>query len=123
MSKPAATPIHPLVLMQVESRLSEEQKSIQKVVRDFAAKELKPNIANWYEEGQLPARDLAKALGGIGVLGMHLKNYGCSGTDAMSYGLACLELEAVDSGLRSLVSVQGSLAMFAIYKFGSESQK
>jgi glutaryl-CoA dehydrogenase len=93
------------------------------VVRDFAAKELKPNIATWYEEGHLPARDLAKALGGIGVLGMHLKNYGCAGTDAMSYGLACLELEAVDSGLRSLVSVQGSLAMFAIYKFGSEAQK
>ena len=92
-------------------------------MRDFAAKELKPNIAAWYEEGQLPARDLAKALGGIGVLGMHLKNYGCAGTDAMSYGLACLELEAVDSGLRSLVSVQGSLAMFAIYKFGSEAQK
>ena len=121
MSKPAATPIHPMVLMQVESRLSEEQKAIQNVVRDFAAKELKPNIATWYEDGQLPARDLAKALGGIGVLGMHLKNYGCAGTDAMSYGLACLELEAVDSGLRSLVSVQGSLAMFAIYKFGTEA--
>jgi len=123
MSKPAASPIHPLVLMQVEARLTEEQKAIQTVVRDFAAKELKPNIATWYEEGHLPARDLAKALGGIGVLGMHLKNYGCAGTDAMSYGLACLELEAVDSGLRSLVSVQGSLAMFAIYKFGSEAQK
>ena len=123
MSKPAAAPIHPLVLMQVESRLTEEQKAIQTVVREFAAKELKPNIATWYEDGQLPARELAKALGGIGVLGMHLKNYGCAGTDAMSYGLACLELEAVDSGLRSLVSVQGSLAMFAIYKFGSEAQK
>jgi glutaryl-CoA dehydrogenase len=123
MSKPPAAPIHPLVLMQVEARLTEEQKAIQNVVRDFAAKELKPNIAGWYEDGQLPARDLAKALGGIGVLGMHLKNYGCAGTDAMSYGLACMELEAVDSGLRSLVSVQGSLAMFAIYKFGSEEQK
>lgn len=106
MSKAPATPVHPLVLMQVESRLSEEQKAIQNVVRNFAAKELKPNISTWYEEGNLPARDLAKELGGIGVLGMHLKNYGCSGTDAMSYGLACLELEAVDSGLRSLVSVQ-----------------
>jgi len=123
MSKAASSPIHPLVLMQVESRLTEEQRAIQTVVREFAAKELKPNIAAWYEEGNLPARDLARALGGIGVLGMHLKNYGCAGTDAMSYGLACLELEAVDSGLRSLVSVQGSLAMFAIYKFGSEAQK
>ena len=96
---------------------------MQAVVREFAAKELKPKIASWYEEGQLPARDLAKSLGILGVLGMHLKNYGCAGTDAMSYGLACMELEAVDSGLRSLVSVQGSLAMFAIYKFGSEAQK
>ena len=65
MSKPPAAPIHPLVLMQVEARLTEEQKAIQNVVRDFAAKELKPNIAGWYEDGQLPARDLAKALGGI----------------------------------------------------------
>ncbi len=96
---------------------------MQAVVREFAAKELKPKIASWYEEGELPARDLAKSLGSLGVLGMHLKNYGCAGTDAMSYGLACMELEAVDSGLRSLVSVQGSLAMFAIYKFGSEAQK
>ena len=96
---------------------------MQTVVREFVSKELKPKIASWYEEGQLPARDLAKSLGSLGVLGMHLKNYGCAGTDAMSYGLACMELEAVDSGLRSLVSVQGSLAMFAIYKFGSEAQK
>jgi len=110
MSKEPATPIHPLVLMQVESRLTSEQKSMQAVVREFAAKELKPKIASWYEEGELPARDLAKSLGSLGVLGMHLKNYGCAGTDAMSYGLACMELEAVDSGLRSLVSVQGSLA-------------
>ena len=73
MSKPSAAPIHPLVLMQVEARLTEEQKAIQNVVRDFAARELKPNIAAWYEDGQLPARDLAKALGGIGILGMHLK--------------------------------------------------
>ena len=88
MSKQPATPIHPLVLMQVEARLTTEQKAIQNVVRDFAAKELRPNIANWYEAGELPARDIAKALGGIGLLGMHLKNYGCAGTDAMSYGLA-----------------------------------
>ena len=86
MSKPPAAPIHPLVLMQVEARLTEEQKAIQNVVRDFAAKELKPNIAGWYEDGQLPARDLAKALGGIGVLGMHLKNYGCAGTDGIRSG-------------------------------------
>lgn len=123
MSKTTTTPIHPLILMQTDSRLSAEQRAIQAVVREFATKELKPNIAKWYEDGQIPAREIAKSLGAIGLLGMHLKDYGCAGTDAMSYGLACMELEAVDSGLRSLVSVQGSLAMYAIYRFGTEAQK
>ena len=92
-------------------------------MREIGEKELRPNIASWYESGEIPARDIAKKLGSLGLLGMHLKGYECAGTDALSYGLACLELEAVDSGLRSLVSVQGSLAMFAIYKYGSEAQK
>jgi glutaryl-CoA dehydrogenase len=78
---------------------------------------------DWYESGAIPVRDLAKELGSLGVLGMHLDGYGCAGTSATAYGLACLELEAGDSGLRSLVSVQGSLAMFAIWKHGSEEQK
>ena len=110
-------------LMALDSRLSDEQRSIRNVVRDFANKELRPNIATWFETGELPAREIAKKLGSLGLLGMHLKGYECTGADALSYGLACMELEAIDSGLRSLVSVQGSLAMFAIYKYGSETQK
>ncbi|BBX36172.1 glutaryl-CoA dehydrogenase [Mycolicibacterium mageritense] len=84
---------------------------------------ISPHIATWYEDGDLPARELAVELGELGLLGMHLKGYGCAGTSAVAYGLACLELEAGDSGIRSLVSVQGSLAMFAIYAFGSDEQK
>lgn len=110
-------------LMALDARLTSEQLAIKNVVREIGDKELRPNIAQWYESGELPAREIAKKLGSLGLLGMHLKGYECAGTDALSYGLACLELEAVDSGLRSLVSVQGSLAMFAIYKYGSESQK
>ncbi|NED84035.1 acyl-CoA dehydrogenase, partial [Streptomyces sp. SID11233] len=85
---------------------------------------VEPCIAGWYESGELPAvRELARELGSLGLLGMHLEGYGCAGTSAVEYGLACLELEATDSGLRSLVSVQGSLAMYAIHRFGSEEQK
>src|SRR5680860_1585474 len=92
-------------------------------VRKFTEDKIKPQLADWYEAGTVPARDLAKELGSLGVLGMHLEGYGCAGTSATAYGLACMELEAGDSGLRSLVSVQGSLAMFAIWKHGSEEQK
>jgi len=110
-------------LMALDTRLSKEQLAIREVVRNIGDKELRPNIASWYEAGDLPAREIARKLGSLGLLGMHLEGYGCAGTDALSYGLACLELEAVDSGLRSLVSVQGSLAMFAIHEYGSEEQK
>ena len=92
-------------------------------MRAFVLSEIKPNIAKWFETGDFPARDLAKRFGEMGLLGMHLEGYGCAGTSATAYGLAALELEAADSGIRSLVSVQGSLAMFAIWKFGSEEQK
>src|SRR6201999_4079070 len=93
-------------------------------VRDFCADKILPYVADWYEKGELPAvRELARELGKIGLLGMHLTGYGCAGMSAVDYGLACLELEAADSGLRSLVSVQGSLAMYAIWRFASESQK
>ena len=114
---------HPFRLLDIERELNEEQKAIQTVVRKFVNDRIKPNIAAWFESGEIPARELAKELGTIGLLGMHLTGYGCAGVDATSYGLACLELEAGDSGLRSLVSVQGSLAMFAIHAFGSETQK
>ncbi|BFO20245.1 acyl-CoA dehydrogenase family protein [Streptomyces sp. KM77-8] len=93
-------------------------------VRAWAADRVLPEIAGWYERGELPGiRELARELGGIGALGMSLDGYGCAGASAVQYGLACLELEAADSGIRSLVSVQGSLAMYAIHRFGSEEQK
>ena len=95
---------------------------IQKATRDFVAKEVRPRIAAWFEEGISP-KELATELGALGLLGMHLEGYGCAGTNAVSYGLACLELEAGDSGLRSFVSVQGSLSMFSIWRYGSEEQK
>ena len=114
---------HPFELLEVERHLSEEQRAIQKVTRRYVNEQIKPNIANWFESSELPVREIAQELGAIGLLGMHLEGYGCAGTDSTSYGLACLELEAGDSGLRSLVSVQGSLAMYAIYAYGSEEQK
>ncbi len=116
-------PVHPLDLIAADSLLDEEELAIRDTVRQFGVDRLQPHIAEWFEAGTLPARDLARELGGLGVLGMHLEGYGCSGTSAVAYGLACMELEAVDSGIRSLVSVQGSLAMFAIWRWGSEEQK
>jgi len=113
----------PLALFGTEALIGEEDRLIRDTVRRFVADRLRPQIAGWYESGTIPARELAKELGSLGVLGMHLQGYGCAGTTATAYGLACLELEAGDSGLRSLVSVQGSLAMFAIWKHGSEGQK
>jgi glutaryl-CoA dehydrogenase len=118
-----ATPQTPLALFDTESLVAEEERAIRDTVRRFVEDKVKPEIAEWYESATIPARDLAKELGSLGVLGMHLEGYGCAGTSATAYGLACLELEAGDSGLRSLVSVQGSLAMFAIWKHGSEEQK
>jgi len=119
----AAQPIAPLDLIAADTLLSEEERAIRDTVRAYLDAELRPHIADWFEAGDLPVRELAKGLGNLGVLGMHLEGYGCAGTNAVSYGLACLELEAIDSGIRSLVSVQGSLAMFAIWKHGSEEQK
>ncbi len=112
-----------LELFGIDGLLTAEERAIQAAVRTFGDEQLRPHVAGWFESGQLPAREVAKALGGLGVLGMHLEGYGCAGTNATSYGLACLELEAVDSGLRSLVSVQGSLAMYAIWAYGTEEHK
>ncbi|MGC0142015.1 acyl-CoA dehydrogenase family protein [Pseudactinotalea sp. Z1732] len=110
-------------LFAIDSLLSEEEKEVRGTVRAMMDKHVLPDVAQWYEDGQLPARELARTLGEVGLLGMHLQGYGCAGMSATAYGLACLELEAADSGIRSLVSVQGSLAMFAIHAFGSEEQK
>jgi len=110
-------------LFALDSLLEPEEIALRDTVRDFANARLRPHIADWFEDAKLPVREIARELGGIGALGMHLEGYGCPGTSATAYGLACLELEAVDSGIRSLVSVQGSLAMFSIHHWGSEEQK
>ncbi len=108
--------------LDIDATFSEEELAIRDVVRVFVRDRVEPYVADWFDKGTSPT-ELMKELGAIGVLGMHLKGYGCAGTSATAYGLACLELEAGDSGIRSLVSVQGSLAMFAIHHFGSEYQR
>ena len=113
----------PFGLFAIDHLLTEEERMMRDVVRSFVDDRIKPEIADWFETGEIPARELAKELGDLGVMGMHLEGYGCAGTSAVAYGLACLELEAGDSGLRSLVSVQGSLAMFGIWAWGSEEHK
>ncbi|WP_406724605.1 acyl-CoA dehydrogenase family protein [Streptomyces sp. GD-15H] len=112
-----------LELFGMDGLLSEEERAIQETVRRFCDDRVRPHLAEWFDKGTLPARELARELGKLGVLGMHLEGYGCAGTSATAYGLACLELEAADSGIRSLVSVQGSLAMQAIRAHGSDEQK
>ncbi|MER6079023.1 acyl-CoA dehydrogenase family protein [Streptomyces sp. NPDC001833] len=108
----------------IDDLLEPEDLAVRETVRSWAADRVLPFVAEWYESGELPGiRELAKELGSIGALGMSLSGYGCAGASAVQYGLACLELEAADSGIRSLVSVQGSLAMYAIHRFGSEEQK
>jgi glutaryl-CoA dehydrogenase len=109
-------------LIGFDDLLDEEERSIRDTVRRLVRERLLPQVPEWFETGYLP-REVAKEVGKLGLLGMHLQGYGCAGTSAVAYGLACLELEAGDSGLRSLVSVQGSLAMKAIHAFGSEEQK
>lgn len=116
-------PQSPLALFGTDSLISDEDRSIADTVRQVVESSIKPQLAGWYERGEMPVRELARELGALGLLGMHLEGYGCAGTSATAYGLACLELEAGDSGLRSLVSVQGSLAMFAIHRHGSEEQR
>ena len=123
-TSPARARLDPHDPAGVDALLSEEEIAVRQTVRDFCADKIAPYVADWYEQGSLPgARELARELGKIGLLGMHLTGYGCAGMSAVDYGLACLELEAADSGLRSLVSVQGSLAMFAIWRWGSEEHK
>jgi glutaryl-CoA dehydrogenase len=116
------SPPNPLDFLDLDRLLSEEERLIRDTTRSFVTDRVLPEVAGWFERGELP-RELAKELGDLGLLGMHLDGYGCAGTNAVSYGLACLELEAGDSGARSFVSVQGSLAMYPIWKFGSEEQK
>jgi glutaryl-CoA dehydrogenase len=120
-----ATPARtrPEDFLAIDRMLSDEERDIRDTVRAFVRDRIVPEVGDWFETGEVPARELALELGKLGVLGMHLEGYGCAGASATAYGLACLELEAGDSGIRSLVSVQGSLAMFAIWRWGSEEQK
>lgn len=112
----------PLDFLDLDSLLSEEERLVRATVADFVRSHVLPNVADWFERGIFPS-DLARELGKLGLLGMHLRGYGCAGASAVAYGLACRELEAGDTGMRSFVSVQGSLAMFAIARFGSEEQR
>ncbi len=112
----------PLDLLDAPSLLSEEERDIQATVARFLADRVRPHLPEWFENAHFP-RELAPELGKLGLLGMHLEGYGCAGVGAVAYGMACLELEAADSGLRSFVSVQGSLAMYSIWRYGSEEQK
>jgi glutaryl-CoA dehydrogenase len=112
----------PLDFLELERLLSDEERAIRDAVRDFVGDRVLPGVGDWFERGEFPL-DVAKGLADLGLLGMHLEGYGCAGANAVSYGLACLELEAGDSGFRSFVSVQGSLCMFPIHRYGSEEQK
>ena len=108
--------------LNLDSLFTAEELAQRDKVRAFVDERIRPNIARWYEDARFP-REIATEFGDLGLLGMHLKGYGCPGRSAVEYGLTALELEAGDSGLRTFVSVQGSLAMSAIYKHGSEEQK
>jgi len=124
MSTPtgAAAP-DPLDLLALDRLLSDEERLLRDTVRRWVGDRILPEVGTWFDEGRFPSRELAPELGRMGLLGMHLEGYGCTGASATAYGLACLELEAGDSGARSFVSVQGSLAMYPIWRFGSEEQK
>jgi len=110
-------------LLRIDDQFTDEERLVRDTARRYAAERIEPHVADWFEAGAFPARELAPELGELGFLGMHLTGYGCPGAGAVAYGIACRELEAADSGLRSFVSVQGSLAMSAIHKYGSEEQK
>jgi glutaryl-CoA dehydrogenase len=112
-----------LDIIGFEEMLSEEERAVRDVTRAIVDDHIRPKVAHWWEEGDVPVRDLMATFGAAGLLGMHLLGYGCAGTTATAYGLAAMELEAGDSGIRSMVSVQGSLAMFALHRFGSEEQR
>ena len=116
------TPPDAVDFVDVAGLLSDEERLVRDTVRSYVRSRILPSVAEWFEEGTLP-RDLGPELGRLGLLGMHLDGYGCAGASAVAYGIACLELEAGDSGVRSFASVQGSLAMYAIYRFGDEAQK
>ena len=108
--------------LATDQLLDDQERLLRDTVRSFVADKILPDVAEWFEAGTFPA-EMAKEMGALGLFGMHLEGYGCAGTSNFEYGLACMELEAGDSGTRSFVSVQGSLVMYPIWAFGSEDQK
>src|SRR5436853_2912989 len=122
MASSAPAPRSGLDVLAIDDQLTSEERLVRDTVRAWAADRVMPHIADWFEAGILP-RELSPELGKMGLLGMHLTGYGCAGMGPVAYGVACRELEAADTGLRSLVSVQGSLAMYPIWRFGSDEQK
>ena len=113
----------PTDFLAIDSLLSEEQSLLRDTVRRWVAERVLPEVGDWFERGVFPAETIGPELGALGLLGMHLDGYGCAGAGATDYGLACMELEAGDSGVRSFMSVQGSLAMFPIRAYGSEEHR
>jgi glutaryl-CoA dehydrogenase len=122
MSATALPPLRPEDFLGIDRLLDDEERMIQETVRRLVRERVLPEVGGWFEAGTIP-RELANEIGRLGLFGMHLDGYGCAGASATAYGIACLELEAGDSGVRSMVSVQGSLAMYAIHRWGSEDHK
>src|ERR1700756_4378248 len=116
------TPPDAVDFLSIDALLSDEERLIRETVRSFVREEVLPHVGDWFEKGFLP-RELGRELGKLGLLGMHLQGYDCPGASAVAYGLACMELEAGDAGVRSFASVQGSLAMYATSRWGGEKQK
>ena len=117
-----ATALDPRDFLAIDALLDDEERAIRDTVRKFVRERILPDVGDWFEHGVLP-RELTKELAQLGLFGMHLEGYGLPGASSVAYGLTCMELEAGDAGVRSLVSVQGSLAMFAIWRWGTEEQK
>lgn len=113
----------PRDFLATDGLLADDELMLRDTVRRYVSDKIKPVVGEWFDDGDFPHKEVAKAVGDLGLFGMHLEGYGCAGSSAMMYGLACMELEAGDSGLRSFVSVQGSLAMFPIWAYGSEEHK
>ena len=111
--------LDPLDVLDIDALLDDEERAIRDTVRQFVREQVLPEIGDWFERGVLPL-EVIRELGKLGLFGMHLEGYGCAGASAVAYGITCLELEAGDTGIRSACSVQGSLAMFAIWKWGGE---
>jgi glutaryl-CoA dehydrogenase len=123
-----ATPLGPKTedprdFLATDALLADDEIMVRDTIRRYVREKIDPYVGEWFDAGHFPHTEVAKALGDLGLLGMHLEGYGCAGSSAMMYGLACMETEAGDSGLRSFMSVQGSLAMFPIWAYGSEEHK